>query len=265
MLKALLVDDEELARRALANLIAECATSVVVHGSVAGAEEARHSIAANPPDVLFLDIEMPFEDGFSLLASIPPEERTFAVIFVTAYDHYALRAIRANALDYLVKPVDIDELAAALRKVERLALSRHRAQGAALTELIERVDLLRREEMRIPLPLSHELRMVPAAEVVRCEADNVYTTFVLQCGERVTVCRPIKSYEEMLARCNCLRVHKRHIVNLLAVVEVRREKEGETGTFLRLSNGEIVPVSRRRKGEVMARIRELGTTLPPHS
>jgi two-component system LytT family response regulator len=255
MVRALIIDDEELSRHTLRNMLELYCPAVSVVGLGSNAPQARDLIVRHNPDVVFLDIEMPEESGFDLLASIHPDHRNFAVIFVTAYDQYALRAIKASAIDYLLKPIDLDELRTAVDKLIEQSAHRPAAREMNRASMQTVLDNVRpaRTVNRVALPTAQGLRIVTATDIVHCEGDNNYTSVHLVSGDRVVVCRTIKEFEYILGGTDFVRIHKSHLVNVRHVRSYQRELERDSGGHLVLSNGERVEVSRRRKDDLMKR------------
>lgn len=255
-LRVLIVDDEQLSRETLRSLLVEYCEDIEVVADAGSAEEARECIAREQPDVLFLDIEMPNEDGFDLLRSLP--EHNFAVVFVTAYDHYAINAIKASASDYLLKPVDIDELRRAVQKVRDAGLGasddRDEVYREQLQTVLENLGHGSRKLKRISLPCANGFRLVNVANVIRLEADNNYSTFHLSSGEKILVTRSIKEYTDLLENSDFVRVHKSHLVNLEHVERFIRE----SGTYVVMSDDTTIEVSRRKKDELLRKIQDLG-------
>lgn len=257
MLHAIIVDDEELGRLTLANLLTECCPEVHIVATAGSAPEAREAILKFAPDLVFLDIEMPIENGFDLLDSIHPEHRRFAVIFVTAYDHYALRAIKASAIDYLLKPIDIDELRSSVAKVDSTRSNpstAHEPFAASVQAVLDNVRAGSYGVTRVALPTALGLRLVSVADIIRCEGDNNYSIFVVVGGEKIVVCKTIREFEDILIESDFVRVHKSHLINLRHVKQYLRETQRDSGGFVVMMNGHRVEVSRRRKEELLKMI-----------
>lgn len=241
MLKALLVDDMPQALEALkADLLAHCPDISVV-GTAGSVVEAAKMIRQTPPDLLFLDILLGDGTGFDLL-DIFPNLRA-KVVFVTASDEHALRAFRYAAIDYLLKPVDPEQLKEAVHKAQ------HQVRGAAeslqlLRETIRRPEVL---PTRLSLNSQDRIAVVEIAQIVRCEADGNNTRFVLSSGEKILVTKTLKQYEQLLEQHQFIRVHQSHLVALPYI----REYVKKDGGYLRMKNGELVAVSVRKKAEVM--------------
>ncbi len=246
MLNALVVDDESLARESLVYLLQEyCADNLTVVASASSAAEARQILASKTIDTLFLDISMPNENGFDLLSSLP--EGKYAVVFVTAYHQYALRAIKANAVDYLLKPVNIDELRTAIGKLTRVqnyAAPDRLTYEASIQHAIESIQTERKEVTRLTLPQQQGLSIVEVRDIVHLEADSNYTIFYMKDGKRIVVAKTLKEFEEVLEPNIFVRIHKSHIVNLDYLKSFSAMNSSVTTTI-----GNELAVSRRRWSE----------------
>jgi two-component system LytT family response regulator len=239
MIKAILVDDEIHGLDTLSILLAESCPEVQVIDRCSSAKKAIESIKKLTPDLVFLDIEMPTMNGFELLehfGDIP-----FSVIFTTSYDQYAIKAIRFSALDYLLKPVDPKELIAAISKIEK---KKTPPTGEQLQMLMDQLKQKESTITRVAIPTSEGFELVPADQIVRCEADDNYTYLFLKNAKRIIASRTLKEIEEQLKEFAAfIRVHHSYIVNLNEVVKYVR---GEGG-YLVMTDGSTVNVSRSRK------------------
>jgi two-component system, LytTR family, response regulator len=239
MIKAILVDDEMHGLDTLGILLAEFCPEVQVIDRCPSAKKALESITKTKPDLVFLDIEMPVMNGFELLEQF--EQIPFSVIFTTSYDQYAIKAIRFSALDYLLKPVDPKELIAAIRKVSK---KNNPPTSEQLQMLMDQLQHRESPLTRIAIPTSEGFELVPADQVVRCEADDNYTYLFLKNTKRIIASRTLKEIEEQLREFPAfVRVHHSYIVNLNEVVKYVR---GEGG-YLLMTDGSTVNVSRSRK------------------
>jgi two-component system LytT family response regulator len=243
MLRAILIDDELNNLENLSALLAKYCPQVMVIGKASDAATARGLIAALNPDLVFLDVQMPHENGFTLLKSLP--EITFDVIFVTAYDQYGVQAIKFSALDYLLKPVDIEELKRAVNKAEQQ--HNRKQQQSLLQNLLHYFNNEKSRQQKLALPTAGETRLVSITDIVRCESSNSYTTFFLSNGEKVMVSRPIGEYEQLLGGYDFIRVHQSHLVNKEYVQSLLKKD----GFSLLLKDGSMIPVSRQKKETVM--------------
>ncbi len=244
MITAVQVDDEANAREFLRSRLSEVAPEVQVLGEATNIADGALLIAEKKPQLVFLDVEMPGGDGFELLKRLGRWD--FDVIFTTGYSKYAIQAIRFSALDYLVKPVQADEL--------RAAIDRHIAhKGSAPLEVQQHFlsNITERDEHALKLTLTHGDRThaIAPADIAWCQADDNYTALHLADDRRFVSARTLKDYDEMLSPFGFIRVHKNALVN-------RHYAQGVDGEgHVRLHNGMRVGISRRRLEEVT---RELG-------
>jgi two-component system LytT family response regulator len=209
------------------------------------AESALQSLKEHPPQILFLDIEMPFMNGFELLEKLG--KINFELIFTTSYDHYAIKAIRFSALEYLLKPIDRGELQSAVQK----AIKRNEHPLPQQFEiLLEKMRQPAIPVSRIAIPTLEGFQLVQAASVIRCEADSNYTHLFLKNKIKITASRNLKEMEEMLEDYSFVRVHHSYLVN---INEVEQYIKGEGG-YLIMSDGATVNVSRSRKELLLRKI-----------
>lgn len=238
-LRTIIVDDDAFSRAQLDLELRRHTGTVNVVGQCASGQEGVGFIAATRPDLVFLDVQMPGMDGFAMLDALP--RRDFAVIFITSYEEYAIRAIRYSALDYLLKPVEPAELDAAIAHVI--------AQRDQLPSRVDRLLLGKPSRDHAPDTLVIVTRKgdrhLRTGEIVRCEADRNYTWFHLERGEKLLSSYPLSNYEEFLARNEFLRVHRSHIVNARHVTACSADG------LLTMSDGATIEASRRRKAEVL--------------
>lgn len=244
MITAVLVDDEAQAREHLRKRLIEAVPQVKLLAEVTNITEGQKAIEAYKPDLVFLDVEMPGGDGFELLKRMGQWD--FEVIFTTGHSHYAIQAIRFSALDYLLKPVQVDELRAA---IERLQQGRDQTQAAVNAHFL--ANVAQRDERALKLTLTHGDRThaVSPEQIAWCEADNNYTALHLLDDRRFISARTLKDYDEMLSPFGFIRVHKSALVNRSHVDGI--DGEGR----VRLRNGVRVEVSRRRLEEVTRELR----------
>lgn len=240
MIRTILIDDEPHNIINLQRLLEEHCSEVTVVATANNAEEGIAVIRKHKPDLVLLDIQMPGKTGFELLMELP--EPSFEVIFITAYGQYGIQAIRFSALDYLMKPVDIDELKNAVQKAVVKNVQKHRNEKLQnLVSMLQEGSL--RQEHRIALPSAKETRFVAVKDIIRCESSNSYTTFFMQDGEKIVVSVPIHEYEELLQDYGFIRCHQSHIVQKQFVKSMVKEN----GPYLVMINGEKIPVSRQKK------------------
>lgn len=244
-IKAIIIDDEQNNIDNLEILLQQYCPQVTVVAGALDATDGERIILSHDPDLVFLDIQMPGKDGFELLRSL--HTYTFELIFVTAFDHYGIQAVKFAAIDYLVKPINTEELKLAVQKA--IYKSRQKKQNKQLENLIEVLEL-RKESHRIALPGAKETRFVKTDDIVRCESSNNYTSFFLNSNERIMTSKPIFEYEEILKGYGFIRCHQSHLVNKKHI----KSWVKEDGGFLLLENGVQVPVSRLKKDIVRAEL-----------
>jgi two-component system LytT family response regulator len=243
MIKALIVDDEVKARNVLHHYITSFIPEIGELRQAASADEAMETLRQFSPDIVFLDVEMPHKNGFDFLQEL--RQPQFDIIFATAFNHYAIQAIRFSALDYLLKPVDPDELrAAVLRHIERKG---ERAEKAALLHnLVENISKPEVKAFQIAVPASDGLHFFKVEDILRLEADRSYTHIHLLGKKPFLASRTLRHFEEMLADFGFVRTHKSHLVNPAHISRISADREEVI-----LSDGTAVEISRRKKDEVL--------------
>lgn len=246
-MKAILVDDELYCTEVLAALLNKHCPEVEVAAEFNDPQQAVAFIRSSPPDLLFLDIEMPRLNGFDLLERVRPVN--FQVIFTTAYNQYALRAIKISALDYLLKPIDAEELAAA---VEKARLQRQSPQWNQF-ELMERSRKGGSTPDTIALSTQEGLHFVEVDQISHCKSEGSYTQIHFRNGEQMLLSKPIKEFEELLTGDRFMRIHHSYLINLKCVKKYFR---GEGGEVLMIT-GQQLPVSRSRKNAFLEHFTKL--------
>lgn len=246
MLNAVLVDDEESSLSALKEKIGRHCPQVNVSGCFSMAEKAIEAINNNHPNLVFLDIEMPVMNGFLLLQRL--QFKNFELIFTTAYDHYAIKAIRYSALDYLVKPIEIEELQSAVQRAEEKR--KVYTSNQRLELLLENLLPEHAKNQKIAVPHADGLQFIKVSDIVYLEANVNYTHIFLKDGHKVVISRTLKEFEDLLPSPNFLRIHHSFIINRESVEKYIR---GEGGQVV-LSNGAVLEISRRKKAEFLKAI-----------
>lgn len=242
-IRTLIIDDYRHARDTLANLLASNHPTINLVGAADGVVAGTKLVLTQKPDLIFLDIELGDGTGFDLLELLPT--RNFHVIFTTGYDAFALKAFRVSAIDYLLKPIDPDELAAA---VDKLPGNTEVYQANRFEMLLDQVK--RQSIDRIALPTIDGLIMVDVNDILRCEADSNYTHIHLVSAGKHTIPRTLKEYDELLPDHLFYRIHQSHLVNLSHLDKYTR---GDGGSVL-MSDGSDLPVSRHKKAGLLERL-----------
>ena|SRR5436190_12255695 len=246
MIKTLIIEDEQKSRDMLAALIQKNCPDLSVTGLAKNVAEGVDMIKQTNPELVFLDISMPDGSGFDLLEQVPGQK--FELIFATASDQHAIRAIKYSACDYLLKPIDADELKAAVDKVVKKRKSMPNMEN--LQFLIQHLKRADDNFQKITLPTGNAYEIVNVKDIVRCEADGSYTNFHLADKRKLMISAGLKHYEELLPENDFIRVHHHHLINMNHVVRFLKEDGG----YAVMSDGSKIEISRRKKEAFMERL-----------
>lgn len=233
MKKALIIDDEQRTRELIAKMIESFDLGIEAIPRGENVKSGLKAIAEIQPDLVFLDIQMPDGTGFDLLKAVP--DKNFEVIFITAHEEFAIKAIKFSALDYILKPVDPEELRGA---VERALESMNEDVSEPQFEALQN-NIQPNQKRRLVLKTQESVHVVDLDEIIRCEADRNYTSFFLKEGRKILVSRTLKDYETLLTGHNFLRVQQSHLINLNYV---DRYDKGNGGAVV-MKDGSEVPLS----------------------
>lgn len=243
-IRTILVDDEDHCIDILKYEL-KSFEEIEIIGTCNDGHEAIAKIRKDKPDLVFLDIDMPYLNGFDVIREIDPID--FNVVFVTAFDQYALKAFRYSALDYLLKPVEKSELAEAIEKVKRS--TNHITQQNQVNLLLNAIQSPKQEYAKILLPAQDGLEFVALDDIVRCQADSNYTHVYLQSGRRLIISKPLKQVEKLLDDDRFFRTHQSHLVHL---DKIKRYARGEGG-YLVMNDESIVHVARGMREKLLKR------------
>lgn len=250
MLRTIIVDDEKLGRETINGLLKQYCPDVSVIAECENIQSAQLEIETQKPDLVLLDIAMPGGSGFDLLNQL--KEISFDVIFVTAHNEHVLKALRYNAIDYLLKPVNEDELVTAIDKV--LMNRNNKWEKLNIKNLIEQqLNSSSKRIHNLCIPTSKGFQIISLDEVVCCEANNTYTIIYLIDGKQMVSTKPLAEYDLTLFDAGFIRVHKSWLINMRHVKEYRR---GEGGTVI-LTNNKSVDVSRRKKEHFVSELKKV--------
>jgi len=241
-LKAILVDDEKNSLENLQQKLQEFCPSIHVIAAAQRPEEAIFLINHHKPDVVFLDIEMPRMSGFKMVEEL--KDVDFEIIFITAYNHYAIDAIRISAFDYLVKPVAVKDLQ---NSTNRLLENRLRQTKEKLEVLRQSLSESRSQEDKIAISTTEGIDFIQVKTIVRIESNSNYSKLVLNNGHSIVVTKLLKDFEEMLVKYRFYRIHNSHLINLVCISKYIR---GDGGQVV-MQNGDIIDVARRKKDEFL--------------
>ncbi len=237
-LKTLIVDDEPDAVNFIASIISEYCPRLEVIATAFNAREAMEKILENTPDLVFLDVEMPHGNGFDLLHQFP--DKSFDVIFITAFNHYAIRAIKFSAVDYILKPININEFIDAVEKVIHKRTSPGQ-KSTGYSGLLE--NLKSALPSMLAIPTNEGMEYLRTREIIRIEADRSYSWFYLSDRRKILVSRNLKEYEELLSDQHFFRPHNSHLINLEYVKRYIRNEGGS----IEMTDGSHIPLSRPRR------------------
>jgi two-component system LytT family response regulator len=247
MLKAIIIDDEEGARVTLATLIKQYVPEIEVVAECSNVPDGVLAINKNNPDIVFLDIEMPEYNGFELLDFF--KQITFEIIFVTAYSQYAIKAFEVSATDYLLKPVEIENLKSAVEKVKSKKNQANVMQRLDLMKSAYQGDDIR----KIALPMNDGLLFVEVNDILYFEADRVYTNVFFSNGSKVTVSKPMRVFEDILKdKTYFFRPHRSFLINLNYLKKYNR---GDSSIVM--DNNSVISISRDRKNDFEKILKEL--------
>ena len=236
-MKTLIIEDKEYIRKGLRNLLQLLDTEITVLGECESVKESVVVANACKPELVFLDINLTDGTGFDFLAQT--ENLNFKVIFITAYEEHALRALKIGAVDYLLKPVDVDELETALQKVAQLPISQQKQQVQVAKQVWNN------EDSKLILSLQDSFQVIDLNELLFCESDKGYTTFYCSDNKKYMVSKTLKEFEERLSIANFTRPHQSFMVNLKFI-----DKYDKSGVIY-LKNGKKIPVSSRKKEQFL--------------
>ncbi len=246
MVKALIVDDELKARNILHHYIVNFIPEISEIHQADSVDAAMEEIATFDPGIVFLDVEMPNKNGFDLLVAL--KDPSFDVIFTTAYNQYAIQAIRFSALDYLLKPVDPDELKAAVqRHLEKQESTQLKKK--LYDNLVSNIEKKEVRDFKIAVPSTEGVHFFMIDDILRLEADRSYTHIHLANKKPFIASKTLKHFEEMLDEFHFIRTHKSHLVNPKHITRITNDNE-----HVLLTDGSKVEVSRRKKDEVLQQL-----------
>ena len=243
MIKALIIDDEEVAVNVVSLMIERHLPEITMVKSLTNPAKALQLIPEYKPDILFLDIEMPYQNGFELLKSLP--EISFDIVFTTAYDKYAIQAIKFSALDYLLKPIDADELRETFNRFIQKSVI-NQSKDAAVKNLLANLQQQNTTYHKLALPTANGVQFFLPRDIIRCEGLSNYTKFYFLQHHSITTSKTIKEYEEILIPHKFIRIHKSHLINAEYVSGYTSQSSN-----IIMKDGSLVEVSRRRKKEVL--------------
>ena len=250
MYRAIIIDDEKTSRDALIGLIRRYCNNVTIIDEAGGYKSGLEIINKHHPDLVFLDIQMPDGSGFQLLEDV--SEVNFEIIFTTAFDQYAIKAIKFSALDYLLKPIVPSDLITAIQKLDQ-----KKSDFGIKPNIKVLLDNLRSntEPKKIVLNTTDKILIVEIEDIVRCESDGYYTKFFFSDGKTTMISKTLKEHELLLGKQFFLRTHRSHLVNLKYVSGLLKNDNG----YIVMTDGTNIPIARRKRDEVLHIINNLSS------
>jgi len=244
MIKTIIIDDEQLAIESLQWEIENFCEDLKIIDTFTNPREAISGINYLKPDLVLLDIEMPEIDGFQLLQLL--DYRNFDLIITTAYNQYAIQAFKANAIDYLLKPIDPNDLTKSIERVKKRQSnnSSNKNIETILTQLVKKNNAT---HQKIPIPVNSKILFINSGDIIYCKSDGSYTHLYLKNNNDYMVSKSIKHFEEILPDGTFVRIHKSYIINIDEVIGINKQGNGE----VILSNEAEVPISRSYKHKLM--------------
>lgn len=240
-LKAVIIEDEKNSREALTNILSDFCENITVYGQAETVQEGIKEILKSSPDIVFLDIELPNESGFELLKYFP--EGNFDVIFTTAYNQYAVKAFKMSAIDYLLKPIDLEELRNSIEKVRK---------KKSLESLKKRVEILQNNLNntfhKLALPVGDGIIFVELKNIIRLEAQSNYTVFHLTNKEQKMVTRTLKFYDDLLSESNFFRINRKDLINMNFIQKYTKQKR----PVITLTDGTNLFLAETKKAKFIA-------------
>jgi len=247
MIEAIIIDDEQHCIDRLQSLLKEyCRSTIQVMGAFQTFEEGVEAIKELNPALVFLDVEIGDKKAFDLLQQLG--DISFTVIFTTAYQQYAVRAFKFSALDYLLKPIDPDDLVQAVHKL-KVKISKEE-MTAKLDALFYNVKSLHGTSKKISIPTVSGLSFIDVSDIVHCQSDINYTTIFLKDRQKIIVAKTLKEFEELLTDYNFYRIHNSHLINLSFIKNYSKGKGG----FVTMTDNSVIEVSTRRKDEFLKKM-----------
>jgi two-component system LytT family response regulator len=238
MISIAVIDDEPKARETIINILGISTIEMSIVGEAGDIQSAYDLIVLKSPDLVLLDINLPDGSGFDLLKRF--EKMNFKVVFITAHEEFALKAIKYSAVDYILKPIKASELLSAIEKANDNLNNEETVQK--ISTLLSNLEKLK----KIALKTAESIHIINVSQIIRCEADVNYTKFYLENGEKLLVSKPLKEFDELLGRNGFFRTHQSHLVNLDHILRYDKTDGG----YLILNDKSMVPVSVRKKEEL---------------
>jgi two-component system LytT family response regulator len=242
-MKAVIIDDEKDSREILANYLTKYCSDIIIAGYGESVATGLSAIHQHQPDIVFLDIEMPYGNGFDLLDQVATVN--FETVFVTAFDNYAIKALNQSAAYYLLKPIDIDELVKAVEKIKKERVQTEYIQHTRV--LLDNLRTETKQHQKIMLPTLEGFEIVAIKSIIYCEAVDNFTRFYFETGQPLMICRTLKYFEDILGEHLFVRIHRSYVINPDYVIRYSKGKGG----YVTMKNNKELEVSPAKKKEFL--------------
>ena len=249
MHKIVLIDDEKKTQNLLKQIIENFAEDVEIKCLANNVESGIEAIIKHKPDIVFLDIEMPDGTGFDLLQKL--SDTNFALIFCTAHNGFAIKAFKYNAIDYILKPFEIEDVISSIERAKKDVEIKHK--NSAIKYLLENYNNTERKEDKLILKTISDIFVVEISDIYNCESENGYTTFQFEGNKKITVSKNLKEYQDILKNHNFVKTHQSHLVNMKYIVRIHKKK----GNYVILKNDRKIPISSRKKETILLALENL--------
>jgi len=243
MIRAICIDDEQRARESIIDLLKLSPNNIEIVDQADGVESGIKSIEKHQPDLVFLDIQLVDGTGFDLLKQLP--NMPFKVIFITAYEEFALRAFKFSAIDYLLKPLNPPDFFNALSKAQ--LVQEKETQQKHLEALLSHLQPEEKQKKKLVLRTAESIHLIDIPTIVRCEANSGYTEFFLENGKTILVSKGLIEYDDLLSSCGFIRTHQSHLVNTNFIESYEKTEGG----YILMKDRSQVPVSNRKKENIL--------------
>lgn len=242
MIRTLIVDDEALIRQMIKGILVSKCPEIVVIDEASDIDEAYNIIKDQKPDLVLLDIKMPGGSGFDLLSKLGKID--FKIIFITAYEEFAIKAFEFAAIDYILKPLDPDAL---FKAIEKAKFAIHAELSLQLNTLLNNISSPSNGEKKLVLKTSNNIHIVNIDSIIHLESDHNYSVFYINDGRKIVVSKTLREYDDLLEKHDFFRVHKSHLINLK---QISRFERANGGTLI-MSNESRIPVASRKKESLL--------------
>ncbi len=251
-MKTIIIDDEAKARKTIMEILKYSDESIEIVAEADGVETGFEAIMTHKPELVLLDINMPDGSGFDLLKKLPTIG--FKLIFITAFEQFAIKAFEFSALDYILKPIDPMKLINAVKRASELVESEN--LSLKLNALFSNLNMQDKKNQKIVLHTEKRIHIIETKNIVHCQSDGGYTTFYLIDNKKITVSKNLKTFEELLSTCNFFRAHQSYLINVDYIDYYNKHDGG----YITMQNGIEIPVAQRKKEQFLSILEKINNS-----